>query len=72
MPKFHAKKNLTIGIPGKKHVHVKKGDHFDCDADYFEEHLAPHGLAEDSSKAKAKDEAKAEDSDSESKKSSKK
>lgn len=53
MPQYQAAKNLLLGIPGKKHHAVKKGELFNCEKDYFEEHLAPHGHAYDPKEVEA-------------------
>jgi hypothetical protein len=36
MPKFKAKRNLTLGEPGKKHMQVKAGETFECSQEYFD------------------------------------
>ena len=55
MGKYKALKNLTVGDGSQKddkgkHVHreVKKGEVFECDEAFAEEHLVDHGHAEES------------------------
>jgi ribosomal protein L9 len=53
-----AKRNLTLddtsGVPipkGAKHATVEKGEVFDCEEEYADKHLIPHGHAVDADEA---------------------
>lgn len=46
MGKYVAKVNLTLGVKGEPHKHVKKGDVFECDDAYAEEHFEDHHVDE--------------------------
>ena len=49
MPEFTAARNLIYQKESKKNIWVKAGDKFECDKEYHDAHLAPHGHTVESS-----------------------